>query len=118
MVVSVGLAVCACVGGTSGAAYAGPAAGRSCVPWCGRGFGWACIAAAWLAAGRGPCADATGGVRGCGSPVGLRAGSLCWCAVPGGCSGWVPTAPVFVGLGIAPLPAGNARCPWIPVAVW
>ena len=35
MVVSVGVAVCACVGGPSGGAYAGPAAGRSGVPWCG-----------------------------------------------------------------------------------
>ena len=30
----------------------------------------------------------------------------------------MPTAPVFVGLGMAPLPAGDAWCPWIPVAVW
>ena len=30
----------------------------------------------------------------------------------------MPTAPVFVGLGTAPLPAGDARCPWIPVAAW
>ena len=118
LVVSVGVAVCACVGGPSGGAYAGPAAGWSGVPWWGRGSGWACVAAAWLAASRGPCADATGGVRGCGLPVGLGAGSLCGCAVPGGCSGWVPTAPVFPGLGMAPLPAGDARCPWIPVAVW
>ena len=28
------------------------------------------------------------------------------------------TAPVFVGLGTASLPAGDARCPWIPVAAW
>ena len=28
----------------------------------------------------------------------------------------VPTVPVFVGLGTAPLSAGDARCPWIPVA--
>ena len=59
VVVSVGVAVCACVGGLSGGVYAGPAAGRSGVPWRGRGSGWACVAAAWLAAGRGPCADAT-----------------------------------------------------------
>ena len=38
--------------------------------------------------------------------------------MPRGCSGWVPTAPVFVGLGMAPLPAGDARCPRLPVAVW
>ena len=113
-VVSVGVAVCACVGGPSGGTYAGPAAGWSGVPWC----GWACVAVVWLAAGRGPCADATGGVTGCGLPVGLGAGSLCGCAVLGGCSGWVPTAPVFVGFGMAPLPAGDARCPRIPVAVW
>ena len=118
MVVSVGVAVCACVGGPSGGAYAGPAAGRSGVPWCGPGSGWACVAAAWLAAGCGPCADGTRGVRGCGLPVGLGAGSLCGCAVLAGCSGWVPTAPVFVGLGMAPLPAGDARSPLIPVAVW
>ena len=28
------------------------------------------------------------------------------------------TAPVFVGLGMAPLLAGDTRCPWTPVAVW
>ena len=50
--------------------------------------------------------------------MGLGVGFLCGCAVPGGCSGLVPTAPVFVGLGMAPLPAGDARCPWICVAVW
>ena len=98
-VVSVGVAVCAYVGGQSSGVCTWSAAGRSGVPWCGRGSGWACVAAAWLAAGRGPCAGATGGVRGVGLPVGLWAGSLCGCAVPGGCSGWVPTAPVFVGLG-------------------
>ena len=47
-----GVSVCSCVGGLSGGVYAGPAAGRSGVPWCGRGSGWACVAAAWLAAGR------------------------------------------------------------------
>ena len=30
----------------------------------------------------------------------------------------VPTASVFVGLGTAPLPAGDARCPWIHVVAW
>ena len=45
-------------------------------------------------------------------------GSLHGCVVPGGGSGRVPTAPVFVGLGTTPLPAGDARCPWIPVAAW
>ena len=118
VVVSVGVAVCACLRGPSGGAYTGPAAGRSGVPWCWRGSGWACVAAAWLLAGRGPCADATGGVRGCGLPVGLGACSLCECAVPEGCLCWVPTASVFLGLGMAPPPAGDARCPWIPVAVW
>ena len=117
-VVSVGVAVCTCVGGPSGGVSAGSAAGRSGVPWCGRHSGWACVAAAWLAAGRGPCAGATGGVTGCGLPVGLQAGSLCGCAVPGGCSGWVPTAPVFVGLGVVLLLAGDARCPLSPVVVW
>ena len=34
------------------------------------------------------------------------------------CSGWVLTAPVFVGLGMAPLPSDDARCPEIPVALW
>ena len=43
---------------------------------------------------------------------------MCGCAVPGGCSGQVPTAAVFVGLGTAPLLVGDARCPWIPVATW
>ena len=32
--------------------------------------------------------------------------------------GWVPTAAVFVGLGTAPLPAGDARCSRIAVALW
>ena len=50
--------------------------------------------------------------------MGLGVGSLCGCAVPGGCSGRVHTAPEFVGLGTALLPAGDARCPWIPVPVW
>ena len=35
-----------------------------------------------------------------------------------GCPGWVPTAPVFVGPGRAPLLAGDARCPRLPVAAW
>ena len=48
--VLVGVAACACVGGSSGGAYARPAVGRSGVPWRGRGSGWACAAAAWLAA--------------------------------------------------------------------
>ena len=55
---------------------------------------------------------------GAGLPVGLGVGSMCGCAVPGGCPSRVPTAPVFVGLGTALLPAGDARCPWIPVAAW
>ena len=117
-VMSVGVAVCACVGGLSGGACTGSAAGQSGVLWCGRGSGWACVAAAWLAAGRGPCAGGTGGVRGVRLPVGLWAGSLCGCAVPGGYSGWVPTAPVFVKLGVVPIPAGDARCPLSPVVVW
>ena len=50
--------------------------------------------------------------------LGLRGGSMCGCAVPGGCLGRVSTAPIFVGLGTAPLPAGDAQCPWIPVATW
>ena len=49
------------------------------------------------------------------SPCPLHPGSL---PVPLGCSGWVPLAPVFVGPGRAPLPAGDARCPRFPVAVW
>ena len=117
-VMSVGAAVCACVGGPSGGTCTGSAAGRSGVPLCGGGSGRACVAAARLAAGRGPCAGATGGVRCVGLPVGLLAGSLRGCAVPGGCSSWVPTAPVFVGLGVVPLPAGDARCPLSPVVVW
>ena len=117
-VVSVGVAVCSFVGGPSGGVCTGSALGRSGVPWCGRGPGRACVAAARLAASRGPCAGATGGVRGVGLPVGLWAGSLCGCAVPGGCLGWVPTAPVFVGLGVVPLPAGDARYLLSPVVVW
>ena len=50
--------------------------------------------------------------------MGLGAGILCGCAVPGGCPGWVPTAPVFVGPGRAPLLAGGAGCPRLPVAAW
>ena len=61
MVVSVGVAACACVEGPSGSAYAGPAVGRSGVPWCGRGSGGAYVAAALLAASCWPCADAPGG---------------------------------------------------------
>ena len=118
MVASVGVAVCVRVWRLSVGVYVGSAAGRSGAPWCGRGSGWACVVAAWLAAGRGPCAGATGGVRGCGLPVALGAGTLCGCAVPGGCPGWLPTAPVFVGLGRAPLLAGDARCPRLPVAAW
>ena len=114
----VGVAVCVRVGRLSVGVYVGSAAGWSGSPWCGRGSGWACVVAAWLAAGRGLCAGTTGGVRGCGLPVGLGDGTLCWCAVPGGCPGGVPTAPVFVGPGRAPLLAGDARCPWLPVATW
>ena len=50
LVVSVGVAARACVGGSSGGVYAGPSAGRSGVPWRGWGSGWACVAAARLAA--------------------------------------------------------------------
>ena len=117
-VVSVGVAVCACVAGPSGGVCTGSVARRSGVPRCGRGSGRVCVAAARLAASRGPCAGATGGVRGVGLPVGLWIGSLCGCAEPRGCSGWVPTAPVFLGLGAVPLPAGDARCPLSPVVVW
>ena len=119
-VVSVGVAARACVGKPSGGAYAGPSVGLSGVPWRGQDSMWDCAAAVRLAAGWRPCVDAPGGVWGCGAglPVGLGAGSTCGCAVPGACSGLVPTAPVFVGLGTAPLPAGDARCPWIPVAAW
>ena len=39
-VVSIGAAVCACVGDLSGGVYAGSAAGRSGVPWCGWCSGW------------------------------------------------------------------------------
>ena len=49
---------------------------------------------------------------------GPGAGPMGGCAVPGGSSGRVPTAAVFVGLGTAPLPAGGAGCPWIPAAAW
>ena len=30
----------------------------------------------------------------------------------------MPTDPVFVGLGVVPLPVGDARCPLSPVVVW
>ena len=36
----------------------------------------------------------------------------------GGSFGLGGHPPVFVGLGMAALPAGDARCPWIPVALW
>ena len=49
--VSVRVAACACVGGSLGGAYAGPAVGRSGVPWRGQGSGWVCVAAARLTAG-------------------------------------------------------------------
>ena len=62
VVASVGVAVCVRVGRLSVGVYVGSAAGRSGAPWCGRGSGWACVVAAWLAAGRGPCAGATVGV--------------------------------------------------------
>ena len=65
VVASVGVAVCVCVGRLSAGVYVRSAAGRSGASWCGRGSWWACVVAAWLAAGRGPCAGATGGVRGC-----------------------------------------------------
>ena len=57
-----------------------------------------------------------GCVWGCGAgfPAGPEAGPMCGCAVPGGCSGRVTTAAVFVGLDTAPPPAGDTRCPWIP----
>ena len=118
VVVSVGVAVCACVGGPWGGAYAGPAAGRSGVPWCGRGSGWACVAAAWLVAGRGLCEDATGGVRGCGLPVGLGAvscaGVRCRGVVQAGCPpppyswGWVwlRSRQVMPGFPGSPWPCG------------
>ena len=96
-VASVGVAVCVRVGRLLVGVYVGSAAGRSGVPWCGWGSGWACVVAAWLAAGCGPCAGATGGVRGCGLPLGLRAGTLCGCAVLGGCPGWVPAPPYSWG---------------------
>ena len=51
LVVSVRAAARVCVGGSSGGAYAGPSIGRSGVQWRGRGSGWACVAAARLAAG-------------------------------------------------------------------
>ena len=69
LVASVGVAACDCVGGPSGGAYAGPSVGRSGEPWRGRGSGWACIAAARLAAGWRPCVDAPGGVWGCGASI-------------------------------------------------
>ena len=97
MVASVGVAVCVRVGRLSVGVYVASAAGRSGAACCGRGSGWACVVAAWLAAGRGPCAGATGGVRGCGLPVGLGAATLCGCAVPGGCPGWAPPPPYSWG---------------------
>ena len=51
VVLSVGGAARVCVGGSSGGAFAGPAAGRSGVPWRGWGSGWTCVTAARLAAG-------------------------------------------------------------------
>ena len=51
VVVSVGVAARLCVRGSLGGAFAGPAVGWSGVPRRGRGSGWACVAAARLAAG-------------------------------------------------------------------
>ena len=51
VVVSGGVAAPVCVGASSGGALAGPADGRSGVPWRGRGSGLACVAAARLGAG-------------------------------------------------------------------
>ena len=98
----------------------GPSVGRFGVPWRGQGSGWACVAAAWRAASWQTHVDAPGGVWGCGAglTVGPVAGPFYGCALPRGCSSWVPTAAVFVKLGTAPLPAGDARCSRIPVAVW
>ena len=51
LVVSVGVAVRDFPGGPSGGVCAGPSVGRFGVPCRGRGSGWACVAAAWRAAG-------------------------------------------------------------------
>ena len=83
MVVSVEVAVCACVGGPLGARMLGPLpAGQVCHGAGGARGGPVLLLPGWL-----PAVDATRGVRGCGLPVSLGAGSLCGCAVPGGCSG-------------------------------
>ena len=120
LMVLVGVAVRDCVGGPSGGTCAGPSVGRFGVLWRGRGPGWACVAAAWRAAGWRPRVDAPGGVWSCaaGLPVGPGAAPICGCALPGGCLGWVPTAAVFVGLGTTALAAGDTRCSKIAVAVW
>ena len=51
LVVSVGVAVRVCVGGPSVGECVGLFVGRIGVPWCERGSDWACVAAAWRAAG-------------------------------------------------------------------
>ena len=120
LVASVGVLVHVCVGGPLDGACVGPSVARIRGPCCGRRSGWACVAAAWLAAGWRPRADVSGGVWGCGagSPVGPRPGLVCGCTVPRGCSGRVPAAAVFLGLGTVPLPARDARCSRIAVAAW
>ena len=120
LVMSVGVAVHVCVGGPSDGACVGPSVGRLGGLWCGRGSEWACVAATWRAAGWRPRVDASGGVWVCGagSPVGPGPGLVCGSMVPRGCSGGVPAAAVFVGLGTVPLPAGDAGCSEIAVAAW
>ena len=51
LVVSVGVPVRVSVGSPSGGACVGLSVGRIGVPWCWRGSRWACVAAAWRAAG-------------------------------------------------------------------
>ena len=95
---------------------------------CGRTFGrrvWGALcrpdwwAVVW-AAGGWPRMDALGGVWGCGagSSVGPGPGLVCRCTLPRGCSGLMPAVAVFVGLGMVPLPAGDARCSRLAVAAW
>ena len=79
LVAPVRVAVHVCVGGRSDGACLGPSVGQIGGLWCGRGSGWACVAAAWWAAGWRPQVDASGGVWGCGagSPVGRGPGLVC-----------------------------------------
>ena len=116
LVASVGVAVHVCVEG----ACVGPSVGRIGGLWCWSGSASACVAAASRAAVwwfRANASDAVWG-HGAGLPVGPGPGLVCGCMVPIGCLGRVAAVAVFVGLGMVPFPAGEARRCRIALAAW